>query len=438
MFKLCGPAVLVTLIGFGIAWYFVEPAPPDTVVIATGSQDGLYYAFGEAYSEVFQENGVTLDVRSTAGSIENYSLLEEENGIDLAIVQGGTADERTRDASGLETIASLYLEPVWVFYRDADELDELRQLGGKRIAVGAVGSGTRAIALELLQANGVVGEAADSPRTALLDEGGIAAADKLRDGTIDAAFFVISPRSEIVRNLLHDDDVRLMSFERQDAYRRLYPYLSSVTLPPGVVDLANNLPSQPVKLIAPTANLVATPELHDAFVPLLLKAAAASHESGDLLAEKGQFPSLKYIEFPPNEAAEQYFKSGPSFLQRYLPFWVASLLDRTKIMLLPLLTLLIPLLKVAPPVYRWRIRSRIYKWYGVLRNIDQQMRQGESAEMLREHVTTLRTMERELNEVTVPLSYMEEFYNLRLHIDLVQRRLLERVSEQKASDRKIA
>jgi hypothetical protein len=190
----------------------------------------------------------------------------------------------------------------------------------------------------------------------------------------------------------------------------------------GVLDLENNLPSERVKLIAPVANLVANKEIHDAFIPLLLEAATARHGQGGLLVDAGEFPSLKHVEIRPNQAARHYIDSGPSFFQKHLSFWVASLIDRTKIMLVPFAILLIPLLKLAPPVYRWRTRSRIYRWYGILREIDQKLRHGEF-EQLATHLETLKEMEHELEEVNVPLAYMEEFYHLRLHLDLVRRKL---------------
>jgi TRAP-type uncharacterized transport system substrate-binding protein len=426
VFRAIGPGALVTAIGFGIAFYFVEPPPPDVVVIATGKSDGGYYSAAKQYAEVFARNGVNLKIRATAGSGENYQLLLEDNDVQLAIVQGGTAPKDSQKTRGLEAIATLYLEPVWVFHRLKQSLTELRQLKGKRIAVGDDGSGTQMLSTELLRDNGVKG---GHEGTNFINRGGRSAVELLQAGEVDAVFLILAPDSPIIVELLQAEKIHLMSFERQLAYSRRYPFLKSVVLEQGVLDFDRNLPNRSVKLISPVANLVAREEIHDAFIPLLLEAATARHVSGGLLASAGEFPSLKHTEFPPSEATRHYMSSGPSFFQQHLSFWVASLIDRTKIMLVPLLVLLIPLIKIAPPVYRWRIRSRIYRWYGILREIDQQLRHGELDEIV-SHAETLNQMKSELERVNVPLSYMQEFYHLRLHLDLVQQGLDERSRDQ--------
>lgn len=418
--KLWGGGFLVVLIGFGIAWFFIEPAPPSTVVIAAGPEDGAYYQFARAYGAYCREHGVTLDVRATAGSLENYELLAEDPEVHLAIVQGGTASQEVIDSGTIESIGSLYLEPVWIFHRAAEPTGDLRELKGQRIAIGLDGSGTQAVARELLAENGIEGD----EETVFLPVGGRDAARRLLDGEVDVAFFVLAPSAEIVRTLLGADGIHLVSLDRHEAYARRHKYLTSVTLERGVVDLQRDLPPQDVHLIAPAANLVATTELHDALIPLLLKAATIVHESGDNLVGSRQFPSPEYVEFPLNESARLYFESGPPFLQKYLPFWVASLIDRGKVLLLPLVTLLIPLFRVAPPLYRWRIRSRIYRWYRLLRVIEGDLKHHEQTGKLQQHLKTLAAMERELDEVdSVPLAYMEEFYNLRLHVEFVDRRV---------------
>ncbi len=428
VFKAIGPGALVTVIGFVVALYFVEPPPPDVVVIATGKRGGSYYAAAKQYAEVFARNGVNLEIRATAGSRENYQLLLEDNDVQLAIVQGGTAPKDVQKTRRLEAIATLYLEPVWVFHRLKQPVTELRQLKGKRIAVGDDGSGTQVLATELLSDNGVK---SGHDGTNFTNRGGRSAVELLKAGEVDAAFIIQAPDSPIIAGLLQAEEIHLMSFVRQRAYSRRYPFLMSVVLEQGVIDFERNLPRHSVKLIAPVANLVAREEFHDAFIPLLLEAATARHASGGLLANAGEFPSLKHTEFPPSEATRHYMTSGPSFFQKHLSFWVASLIDRTKIMLLPLLVLLIPLVKLAPPVYRWRIRSRIYRWYGILREIDQQLHHGE-LDKFASHVETLNQMKRELEQVNVPLSYMQEFYHLRLHLDLVQQGLDERRRDRAA------
>lgn len=423
LLRTVGPGALVTLVAFAVAFYFVEPPPPDTVTIATGQSDGRYFQFAEAYAESLARSGVTLTVRETAGSVENFELLKNDASVHLAIVQGGTAPVGSSgDAQRIEAIATLYFEPLWVFHRGDLPLSDLSGLSGRRIAVGEPGSGSHMLALEMLSANGVT-DGHDG--TQFLTHSAADAAAALERGELDAALFVLGGDAPLIHRLLRQPDIAVLDFARQKAYSRRFPWLKSVVLEQGVIDFEQNLPRSAVRLVAPAASLVATQNLHEAFVPLLLEAAVEQHQHSGLFSDDGELPSLDYVSFPPNASARHYLKHGPSFFQRHLSFWIASLIDRTKIMIIPLLTLLIPLFKVAPPLYRWRIRSRIYRWYGVLRRLDQQLR-NDTPTNTAELESTLEAMSLELENVDVPLSYMEEFYHLRLHVDLVRAELARR------------
>lgn len=419
--KLWGGSFLVLIIGFGLAWMFVKPAPPSRITIAAGPIDGQYYQYALQYADKLAQQGITLDVRETAGSLENYQLLEDDPEVELAIVQGGTAPRTIYREGRLEALASLYLEPLWVFVRRELEIRDLRDLRDRQIAIGADDSGTQSIARTLLLENGMESSEIDQ-----LDRiGGREAVSALQSEEVDAAFFVIGPESSIVSTLMHDPQVKLVGLKRHAAYARRHPFLTSIVLEQGVVDLQADLPVQRTPLIAPAANLVCTDEFHDALIPLLLKAAQDVHETDQFFGTAGRFPSTELREFPLNESARRYFQNGPPFLQKYLPFWVASAIDRGKVLLLPLVTLLFPFFKLGPPLYRWRIRSRIYRWYEILREIESDLRNDATRERLEHHRQALREMEGELDDLrSVPLSYMEEFYNLRLHVELVERRVL--------------
>ena len=416
--KTYGPAIAVTIIGFVIAWQFVDPAPPGTIVIATGHEDGAYFLFAEQYREILRAEGINLEIRKTEGSIENIHLLEDESsGIDLAFVQGGTGSHAT--SSNISALGSLYFEPLWVFYSGSDTTGRLSDLAGKRIAAGEAGSGTRAVALTLLQDNRI-----DINSGNIESLGASAAAEALVGGNIDAAFIVASPRAPLVQELLRNENVRLMSFARAPAYARIHHFLSSLTLPEGVIDLQMNIPSQDTSLLAATANLVARDELHPALVSLLLQTATKVHGSGGLFEQPGEFPNAGNLDFPPDDDALRYFKKGPPFLQQYLSFRTASLLDRLKIMLLPLVTLISPLLKIMPPAYRWQVRKKIYRWYRELQVLEIDHPDRESAARLQDHLRQLDIIEDEVRKVTVPLSYADELYDLRLHINMVRNNLL--------------
>jgi len=410
-----GSAVLLTLVGFVIAWQFVNPAPPHTLVIATGQTEGAYYLFAQRYQERLAQDGIKLEIRNTAGSIENMALLRD-NKVDLAFVQGGTGSASDTDI--LTSLGSLYYEPLWVFYRGEQTLSRITQLQDRRIAIGEPGSGTHAIA-KLLLADNFIDSAMAQPI------GGAAAAQALLQGDIDTLFLVASPAAPLVQELLHRQDIRLMSFARADAYTRLHHFLSAVTLPEGVIDLQANLPPHDTVLLAATANLIARDDFHPSLVSLLLQAATLTQSSGGLFEQAGSFPNSAHLEFPLDDDARRFYQHGPPLLQRYLPFWTASLIDRLKIMLVPLLTLLLPLGKIMPPTYRWRVRKKIYRWYEKLQALDNKTHDNLTAENRMKLLQQLNNLEEDVRKVSVPLSYADELYSLRLHIGLVRNTLLE-------------
>jgi TRAP transporter TAXI family solute receptor len=409
---------------------FVEPPPPRQIVIASGGQKGAYYRYAQGYAEELRKDGLAVEVRETAGSVENLRLLGQEgSGVAVAIVQSGVAS--SEDVQRFHALGSLYREPLWVFYRGDKRLDRLSQLVGKRIGIGPPGSGTRAVAVRLLAANGLIESTIEanssqgSPRVVLVQEDVAAAATALQKGELDAAFFVAAYEAEYIQGLLRNSGVKLLHFERHEAYRRRFRFLAPVTVPAGLVDLGQDLPRQDVALLAPTAMLAVRKDFHPALVPLLLMAAGRLHGDGDELSEPGEFPSESYCDFPVNEDAKRFYKSGQPVLQRLLPFWLASLVDRAKVMLIPLVMLMMPLLRAAPPLMRWRTRRKIYLWYSDLREIDQRLVTGLSGPELDQELARLRDIEHQVAHVEVPLSYMEEFYHLRLHLGMLQQHLIE-------------
>ncbi len=426
--RFLGPAIIVTLIGFIVAYQFVDPAPPKRITLATGGTDGAYYLFGQRYRELLQRHGIELEVRATAGSLENLKLLEaDSDGVDVAFVQGGTGEFSSGES--LLGLASLYFEPLWVFYSADAPADDVTEFRGRRLAVGVEGSGTRAVAMQILADNGISASSAT-----LLPLGGREAVHALNDGVADAVFLVASPDSPSVKALFENSEVHLMNFERAAAYTRIHRFLSSVILPQGVIDLNANVPARDVALLAPAATLVASPSLHPALVDMLLQAADEVHGSGGLFENRGEFPSEKFLEFPLSPDARRYFKSGPPFLQRFLPFWVATLIDRMLVMLLPLVALAIPLTRIMPPVLRWRIRSRIFRWYRELLAIDPALREEADRARLQQYVAAIDRIEKEVSKVDVPLSYADQLYHLRLHINLVRGELENAIAAKSEQD----
>lgn len=412
------PIILITAIGFAVAYQFVQPAPPSHLTIATGGESGAYYAFAKKYAEILARNGITLEVKTSAGSYENLDRLKKGE-VDVALVQGGApVPPPGEDESPLTSLGSLYYEPVWVFYRGTQAINKLHQLAGKRIAVGEEGSGIRGLALQLLEAN-------DMPTDSkhLLPIAGLNAAEALQQGQIDAAFIIAAPEAPVVQVLLRSPGVRVMSFSQADAYTRLFPFLARVTLPRGVVDLVRDNPPRDAVLLATTANLIVSENLHPALASLLLQAVSEVHGESGFFQRAGEFPAYKDHSFELSDEAKRHYKSGPPFLQRYLPFWLAVLVERLLVMLLPLFALLLPLLKVAPSIYTWRVRSKIFRCYGDLKFLENELRLHYDHARRAEYFDRLERIEEEANTRNIPLAFTDLLYTLREHINLVREKL---------------
>jgi TRAP transporter TAXI family solute receptor len=406
---------------------FVEAAPPRSIEFAAGAKDGQYYHFANQYAKELKRHGIAVHVRETLGSAENLELLSDPSGtVSVALVQGGMADAELH--ADLRALGSLYREPLWVFLRRDLEATRLGQLAGLRIAVGKKGSGTRQVAVQLLEACGV-----GPDQASLIEAAGNEAADRLEQGSIDAACFVASVDAGYVQRLGRSPEVRLMNIEEQEALTRRFRELSAVTVPAGLLDLAHEVPAENTALVAPAALLVVRSTLHPALASVLLEAARRVHARGDALSAPGEFPSTHYVDLPLSEDAEHYYRYGPPFLQRVLPFWLASFVDRIKLLALPLIVLAMPLVRATPPLLRWRIRRRVYVWYARLRELDHLASQGISVSEARLRLAKLKELESQIARVETPLSYMEEYYHLRVHIDLVHRSLLDIVQAEEGT-----
>ena len=415
--KIFGPAILVAIIGFVIAYQYVAPAPPSTLIMATGSPEGAYSASGRFYREILARDGVSLELKNTSGSVENLRLLQApSNGVDVAFVQGGL--KALAEEADLVALGSLFFEPIWIFYRSGVSVEKVSDLQRLRLAVGPEGSGSKVLTLQMMDLNGI-----DEANTRIFSYDSQKAADMLLEGQIDVAFFVASHRSKYIQQLFKSRSVKLLGIDRAEAYAIRFPFLHVLKLPQGVIDLKDNIPSRDLMLVAPTAQLVARADLHPALINLLLQAAEKIHFKGGGFEKEGQFPTPRYVDFQLSEEAMRYYKSGPTFLQRYLPFWVANFISRMIVMLLPLALLLLPLFKLMPPLYRWRMRSKIYRWYKTLEDIDTEITQGQIPQSLEETTARLDDLEKNVASISVPLSFREELYDMRLHIDLLRKKL---------------
>lgn len=410
-------AVAIISAAFWVTFQFVKPAPPDSVTIATGSTNGGYFAIGSQYARILRQSGINMEVRPTAGSIENIKLVSNPNsGVQLALLQGGIANHQSHPE--IISLGRIFLEPLWVFYKTPETIDRLTAMRGKRIAIGGPGSGTQKLASDLLIANAV-----DNSNSTLLPIGGTTAIEALRRGEADVAFLVMSPEAPLIKQLIREPGIKLMSFTQAEAFKRRFPFLFKISLPQGVIDLVNNIPDEDITLLAASAALVANQNLHPTLISLLTEAAKTVHKPGGLFQSIGEFPQMIDPEFPVAEDAERAFHSGPPFLQRYLPFWLASFLERSFILLLPIISVLLPALRGIPWLYNQRIRKRILFWYSELKSLEQKMNYEVSSGFFCKYY--LREIERidfEVSQIPVPLGYSDQLFNLRRAVFLVRHR----------------
>jgi TRAP-type uncharacterized transport system substrate-binding protein len=439
------PFILLVVLLLAGAYVLLKPTPPKRVVLATGTDQGAYAAFGKRYQDELKRYGVQVVLRSSAGSRENLRLLRDpKQDVQIAFVQGGAsvsqpsaleqppdenADKGKESADDesvpLMSLGSMFYEPLWLFYRvDSAKkiardgmLTELSQLRGLRVNTGNRGSGIPGVMNRVLAAN--LMERSDIKRSNLDLTPAVTA---LLEGKLDAVALVSAPEAVMVQMLLQTPGIRMFEFQQAEAYGRRYRFLNSVTLPRGVVDLSRNVPPRDTVLVAATTSLVAREDLHPALIQLFVQAANRIHSAGGWIAKPGQFPTPLNTEFPLARDADRYYRNGPPGLQRYLPFWAANLVDRMWVALISIIAIIIPLSRVLPPLYTFRIRHRVFRWYRNLRQIEDELARGSTpVSELRER---LEKLDRQAEGVMVPLSYANEAYALRGAIHMVRKKLL--------------
>ncbi len=415
------PAVLVCVGALWLAFQFVEPAPPKVVQMSTGGEAGAYYRFGKQYAELMKAQGVHIEVAPSAGAAENAKRLDDPaSGFKIALLQGGIASADT--SPDLVSLGRVFLEPLWIFYRGATTRTRLAELRGLRLAVGGEGGGTRVLAETLLKANNVT-----TANTTLLPLAGQKAVDALLGDQADAIFLAFAPQAPIIQELLRNPNVRLMSLAQAEAYTRIFPYLSKVVLPQGVIDLDANVPAADVTLVAAQAALVARKDLHPALAELMVDVVQSVHGKGGLFQRIGDFPKGQDPEFPMSDDAERIYKNGQPFLRRFLPFWLAKFIERTIVLVLPLATIFIPVAKLLPWLYEWRIKQRLLYWYGQLKTLEKRIGPGRgelaTGQRRSECLTEIDRIDHAVSLIPVPLRYSDRLYELRAAIDLVRNRL---------------
>jgi TRAP-type uncharacterized transport system substrate-binding protein len=414
-----GPILLIAAAAIWVAVRLIQPAPPSTLTISAGPEGSTFWNAAQKYKTILARNRITLNVLSSEGSLQNLKRLSDpKSNVDVGFVQDGVAPGPANQ--GLMSLGSVAYVPLAIFYH-GPTVTRLSEFKGLRLAVGAEGSGTRELALALLKANGIV---PGSGPTKLLPLSGDDAADALVAGKIDAAFLAgDSAQPAVMGKLYRTPNVQFYNFTQADAYTRRFPYLTQLEMPMGAFDLGKNLPSAPIHMVAPTAELVARDSLHPALSDLLIEAAREVHGKANIMQRAGEFPAPLAHDFPISDDAARYYKSGKSFLYRILPFWLASLADRLLVVVVPLIVLLIPALRLVPALYAWRVKSRIYRWYGALIAIERSALSEHSAEERAALIERLDAIEESVNGLKMPLAYADQFYVLREHIGFVRERL---------------
>lgn len=418
-----GPPALLVIAACVLAYRLIDPSPPKTVVMSTGQENSAYEHFGKRYAEALARQGIQVELRRSQGSRENLGrLLDPAAPVDIAFVQSGTAEQAEAERQGLVSLGSLFSEPLWIFLRSDNRATELRQLKGMKINVGPPGTGVPQLFDRLLEVNDV--STTDLQLGKLEDT---AATVEFLAGRIDGVVFSSAPDAPLIQMLLLTPGIRLLDFPQAQAYTRRFPFLSHVVLPRGIADLGKDLPPRDYHLVAPTATLVARADLHPALIDLFVHAAADIHGDAGWFHAQKAFPTASYNEIPVAQAAERYYRNGGSFLEEYLPFWLANFLQRMWLVILTLGALALPLSRIVPPLYVWKVRSRIYRWYGKLRAVEQAIEDVPASrreEVYREQLQRLAEIEEKANHISIPLSFAEELYGLRSHINFVRKRLL--------------
>jgi TRAP-type uncharacterized transport system substrate-binding protein len=399
-----------------LAFAFLKPTPPRVVVMATGPEGGIRAELGKRYREILARSGIELRLSPSAGAVENVERLRDpKSGVSVAIIPSGITTQQ--DSPELASLGTLFYEPLWIFARGDALSERLRRSRRLRISIGAEGSATRAFSVEFLARLGIT-DGRNASLLALAQQDG---AEKLLRGEVDAMILLDAWESPLVRRLLAARRIRLVSAPRADSWVALYPYLNKVVLPAGVADMARNIPPENVTLLAPKASLVVRADLHPAIQYLLLEAAAQIHSGPGVFRKAGEFPAPESVDLPLSDHARQYYKTGPPFLQRHLPFWMAILLQQLMVLLIPLLGLLYPLLKFAPAGFAWAMRNRMLKLYGELKLLDDELTHGARND-IHELAERLEHLDERVSDVWLPVSFRPLLYQLKTHIALVRQR----------------
>ena len=401
---------------------FIKSAPPTKLTIISGSEGSIFHGIAKKYATVLEKNGIKVNIIESHGSLDNLSRISIENsGIDLALVQSGSEDEKSQ-LENLVSLGGLSYQPLFFFYR-GNPIDRIVEMKGKTIAIGAQGSGARKLALKILKLNGIE----EGPHLVTLD--GDDVSKSLTDKKIDGAFLMGEDASlDVLRNLLNAENIHLMNFKNAEAYSRKIDILHLLKLPEGVLNFEKNIPSQNITLMGPMVELIATKDLHPALSDMVLDAAMEVHGAAGIFKKRAEFPMAVENRIKLSDDASRFYKSGKGFLYRYLPFWLASFLNRLFVVFLPMLIVLIPAVRSVPAVFRWIGNLRIRRRYRALLKLEEKFMFESNSEKLQDLYAQFENIEKDVHRMKIKAVFAEQFYVLRSHIDYVRKLMMNRMN----------
>ena len=396
--------------------YFV-PATPSKVIMATGPKGSLAEYYGRQYREIFARSGVELELRETDGAEVNLELLlDPKTGVEIAYMVGGISDGKR--APGLLSLGTVYNIPVWLIYTSSEPIDRLSQLKGKRISLGPEGSAIRSLAGKVLGKVGV-----NSENTTFLPFGGTAAVEALNSGKADAVWALGPPDAPSVHSLLQNPNARIMNFPAAKTLTIMFPELVRLELPQGVIDFDRNIPSHDVPLIGFTGKMLVRSDLHPEIVPLMLQALVEAHGASGVFQRGGEFPNGTDTEYPVAPAATDFYKNGPSYMQRHVPLWLSVHVQRAIAVLVTAIAVGYPLFRFMPVAYSWFNRRRLFYWYAQLKALEASFDSDPTNKHLTRKQAEIERIEDAVSHIQFPLTFSDQVYNLRSHIDIVRHKI---------------
>ena len=393
--------------------------PPKELTFAAGTKDGGYWQLAKRYQNILARDGIRMEILETGGAVENARLLREGKA-EAGFLQGGVPGPET-----IESLGAVFFEPIMLFARaDADVPSNPALWSGLTIAAGGEGSGTRAVMVKFARA-------AQIPPGAnrYVSIGQKAAAEALAAGEVDLAFFIAPIEAQYLTRLLRSPEHKVVRIDYVEAISARLAQSQVVHLPPGGVTMTPAIPAERIGALAMVAQLVALDTLHPSLVDRLVEAARTIHSHRDIITADRQFPSMTDVTTRQNSYAHKLLRDGTSPLSDYLPYWVVAQINRFVILLVPVVVLLLPMLRIVPRLYAWRMRRRIYRYYKDIKAIDAKVRDQDDLAVLEGLDGELAAIDRKLADLPLPLPYSENSYTARLHIDLVRKRIRDRLGQ---------